>query len=87
MEVIFLNAKNKNHDFIAITDYHNLHGLYKILKLSETYNIPAIIGLEMNLFFEETLVKLLVYARNDLELETLIKLSSYMAMDQKIKKL
>src|SRR5690606_31687240 len=81
LDELFVAAKKASYDAIFLTDDVHLYGLYQFLKKAKTYQIKPIVGLKINLTFYETSLELLVYARNDLDLQKLIKLSSVLSLN------
>lgn len=84
LESIFMHAKKNQYDFVALTDYQNLHGLYKFLVLSKKYQIKPIIGLEVRLKYQTHQLNFLLYARNDMELSQLIAFSSMISINPEL---
>ncbi len=65
-----LKCKEYGYDFASITD-KNMHGYFKFYKLCKKNNIVPIIGLKIQL--SNSII--LIYAKNDLGLKSLFKLS------------
>jgi len=84
LDDIFKHAKSEGFDFIAITDDNNLHALYKILLLSKKHQIQSIIGLQKTFNIEGNPIDLLIYAKDDLMLQSLIELASMTAIHPNI---
>jgi len=84
LEDIFKHAKTEGFDFVAITDDNNLHALYKTLVLSNKYQIKSIIGFQKTFEIEGYPVDLLIYAKDDVMLESLIELASMTSINPNI---
>ncbi len=81
LDELFVAAKKASYDAVFLADDTHLYGLFQFLKKAKTYQIKPIIGLKINLNFDETPIELLVYARNDEDLKRLIKLSSVLSLN------
>lgn len=84
LDAIFKHAKTEGFDFIAITDDNNLHALYKILLLSKKYQMKSIIGFQKTFNIDGSNIDLLIYAKDDLALQSLIELASMTAINPNI---
>ncbi len=82
LEAIFLAGKERNLEFIALSDEKNLHGLYKFLKLAKMHEVQPIVGLKVSLKHQEYMIDFLLYARNDDALKALIGFSSKVSVEQ-----
>lgn len=69
-------AKELNQTAIGITDKHHLAGIYDFYDECKKQNIKPIIGIELIFEFEHSLNPILLFAKNNVGLKNLIKLSS-----------
>lgn len=72
---LFSYAKEYNYKQLFINDT-NLNNLYKLLNKADSYKINSIVGLEFVINFNDKLIKMVAYARDDKDLYNLIRLAS-----------
>jgi len=72
---IFMYAKNHNLDYVCVADT-KLHALYKMLQAAKDYSFKLVLGLNVELEYEENTFELALMALDSKGLNNLIKLST-----------
>ncbi len=67
------DAKDNNYRFVAVNDFNNLYGAYKLFKLSK---LPVIIGMKLDIIHFGEMTSILCYAMNEEGYKNLIVLST-----------
>lgn len=62
------NAKSKHIQALALTDDNNMYGAYEFYEACTKASIKPILGVNASIMFNDDLIHLLLYARDDVGL-------------------
>ncbi|MGI6787566.1 MAG: DNA polymerase III subunit alpha [Acholeplasmataceae bacterium] len=74
-------AKDKGYDFVTLADNNNLYGMYEFFKEAQKHEIKPIIGMKIEVDFEVYKTGFLVYVKNNLGYQNLLKISSIINLE------
>lgn len=77
-------AKENNIQYLALTDKNVMHGAIDFYRKCNANNIKAIMGLEIDLFYNEQKFSLVLYAKDDIGFKSLLKISNDICANEKI---
>ncbi|CAP18284.1 DNA polymerase III, alpha subunit [Candidatus Phytoplasma mali] len=91
LEDIVKTAIKNNYDFVSLSDDENLYGMIEFLELCYKYKIKPVIGIKIKLNLNKKnefsknnkKIEILVYAKNDIGINNLIKLSNIIKAENK----
>lgn len=83
IEEYVTSAKARGYSAIAITDENVLYGAVEFFQACQKHQMTGIIGLELDFSFEESIERLLFYAKNVSGYQELMRLSSTRMMAEK----
>ncbi len=80
----FLTAQKYGYKYLAIADSSNFFAFPQIIKAAKKYDVKPIIGLEINLTYQELEGKVLLFAKSQKGVYNLFKISSFIANEKQI---
>ncbi len=82
IEQIVLKAKEYGYQSVSLTDFKTMHGTMAFLKSCKKHNIKPIVGLEIELLYDEIKAKALIISKTNQGMHQLFKLSTYIELNQ-----
>ncbi|MFG6084718.1 MAG: DNA polymerase III subunit alpha (DnaE) [Candidatus Phytoplasma solani] len=82
VEKLVITAKENNYDFVALSDESNLYGMLSFIHLCQKHQIKPILGIKINLLWDNKVGELLVYAQNDKGIKNLIQLATFVKLEE-----
>ncbi len=70
------NAKSKHIQALALTDDNNMYGAYEFYEACTKASIKPILGVNASIMFNDDLIHLLLYARDDVGYKDLVRIVS-----------
>ena len=70
------NAKSKHIQALALTDDNNMYGAYDFYEACTKASIKPILGVNASIMFNDDLIHLLLYARDDVGYKDLVRIVS-----------
>ena len=70
------NAKSKHIQALALTDDNNMYGAYEFYEACKKASIKPILGVNASILFNDELIHLLLYARDDVGYKDLVRIVS-----------
>ena len=70
------NAKSKHIQALALTDDNNMYGAYEFYEACKKASIKPILGVNASIIFNDDLIHLALYARDDVGYKDLVRIVS-----------
>ena len=77
------NAKSKHIQALALTDDNNMYGAYEFYEACTKASIKPILGVNASIMFNDDLIHLLLYARDDVGYKDLVRIVSDINLNEK----
>lgn len=76
-------AKENGYDFVTLSDEGNLYGMFEFFKEAKKHNIKPIIGMKITVNFEVSKTGFLVYVKDNIGYQNLLKISSIINLENR----